>query len=103
MGGAAAGSDAADSRGGAVADTADGTSSIGSEMSVVGRRMSERPSSCWGRLSLTCGCLGLDTDHHGGARHNEDSRLHRVKILCGCNLQTLADVKWTNKEPGETS
>ena len=33
----------------------------------------------------------------------EDSRLHQVKILSGCNLQTLADVKWTNMEPGEIS
>ena len=43
-------------------------------------------------------------DHYGGGRHNGwTSDLHPVRILSGCNLQTLADVKWTNKEPGETS
>ena len=32
----------------------------------------------------------------------QSSDLQPGEICSGCNLQTLADSKWTNQEPGET-
>ena len=57
----------------------------------------EAGSDCWLPMSGHWIIMG-EADIMGWS-----SDLQRGEICSECNLQTLADSKWTNKEPGETS